>query len=73
VELASAQCFDSLCYGLLIWDLQGLRFKQEESVEEMSQSFSFILLAQEEIFFCAYIYMKNLSVDQEFSFQLCPW
>jgi hypothetical protein len=63
MELANAQCFDSLCYGLLISDLQGLCFKMKEFMEEIWQCFSFLLLVGEEIFFYANICLKTLEVD----------
>jgi hypothetical protein len=66
------QCFDSLHYSLLIRDLRGLHFKLKESTEEISQCFSFVLLAGEQIFFCADICLKMLQVNLEFLLELCP-
>jgi hypothetical protein len=63
MELTGSQCFNSLGYSMLIRDLWGWRFKPKESLEEIWQCFSFVLLAGEEIFFCADICLKTLEVN----------
>jgi hypothetical protein len=63
MELACAQHFYGLCYGLLVKDLWGLCFETKEPTKEVWQCLSFILLAREKIFLRTEICLKTLEVN----------